>query len=66
MRLISMTKVFLPPHGLSSKHIVCMVQAQFQDINRLFFPTGIDTLQKVDDIHQAIFFVFSCISSIQL
>ena len=41
---------------LSSKHIYCLhVPSTASGYKQIFFPADIDTLQKVDDIHQAIF-----------
>ena len=44
---------------LQNIYIVCMFQAQIQEINVFFFPADINTLKKVDDIHQAIL-IFLC------
>ena len=52
---------------LSSKHIIyvilyCLhVPSTVSGYKQIFFPADIDTLQKVEDIHQAIFSVFSCV-----
>lgn len=63
MRLISMTK---SSTRLSSKHMYCPhVPSTVSGYKQIFFPPDIDTLQKVEDIHQAIFPEFSFISSVQ-
>ena len=59
MRLIRMMK---SSTRLSSKHIYCLhVPSTVSGYKQIFFPADIDTLQKVEDIHQAIFSVFSCV-----